>query len=699
MLVSGCGRSAEEQPYAPATPQFVGSDTCSGCHAGEFGDWQGSHHQLAMQPASAASVLGDFGDATFEYFEETTRFTKSAGRFVVRTPGPDGAVQDVVVRYTFGVEPIQQYLVELPGGRLQALPFLWDTRDRAAGGQRWLHLYGDEHIAPPDALHWSGREQNWNFMCAECHSTDVVMNYDAATDTFDTRYTEISVGCEACHGPGSRHVDAARRGETAGSRYGLVVDLDDRGRAVWQMDSESGIAARSEARLQPPVQPEACGRCHARRGLLTDRYEYGRPLADTHQPALLIEPLYFADGQIRDEVYVYGSFLQSRMYRAGVSCSDCHNPHSLELVTGDDPNAVCAQCHLPTIFAEPSHSHHGSGVGCIDCHMPARTYMRVDERRDHSFRVPRPDLGVVTGSPNTCNGCHAERSAEWATAAVERWFGRSDRPHWAYAVESAGDVDANSALLDVLSDTTLPGIARATAVTLLSDPLGPDEARAIVAALRDADPLIRLGALRAHRYLPGDVRLQAGSELLADRVRGVRIEAALAYADVHQYLEPAARRAFENAANEFRYAQTIQLNRPEAHVALGDFARATGSIETALGHYDDALALESRSTLARVNLADTLRQIGDEPRARRVLEAGLALAPDAAALHHSLGLLLVRIDEHEAALDALREAVRLAPDDRRFRYVLDVAESELGQAGDDQADTDDEQQRINDAEK
>ena len=244
LLISAC---SEQQPAdsatvtgsqdatATAAATFVGSDSCETCHAKEHAEWLGSHHELAMQVANADTVLGDFDDVTFDYFGETTRFFKRANEFFVETADASGEQREFRIAYTFGVEPLQQYLIEFPGGRLQTLAFSWDSRSAADGGQRWFHVYPDEYIAPDDILHWTGLQQNWNYMCAECHSTNLQMGYDAATQTFDTTWSEINVGCEGCHGPGAEHVQKAAAGGTSGDS-GLEVDLDDRGRATWVMN-------------------------------------------------------------------------------------------------------------------------------------------------------------------------------------------------------------------------------------------------------------------------------------------------------------------------------------------------------------------------------------------------------------------------------------------------------------------------------
>jgi tetratricopeptide (TPR) repeat protein len=683
LLLSACGEAPHPGAIVSnAVAVFVGSDSCRQCHAPQYAGWRGSDHDLAMQVADASTVLGDFDDARFEYFDRTTQFRRDGDAFVVRTGGAGGLVQDFRVAYTFGVRPLQQYLVEFPGGRLQTLPFTWDSRPAAAGGQRWFHIYGEEYIGPDDPLYWTRREQNWNSMCAECHSTDLDVGYDVAGDSFATRWSEIDVGCEACHGPGSRHSAQAVAGRF-GADYGFPVDLDDRGRAVWRMNPGTGIAERSELAMRPPQQPEACGRCHARRGVMTPAYEYGRPLADTHLPALLDENLYFADGQIQGEVYVYGSFLQSRMYRAGVSCSDCHDPHSLQLVTAGAPSEVCGRCHLASRFATVQHQHHEPGqVGCVDCHMAARVYMGVDARRDHSFRVPRPDLSVKTGAPNACTACHQDRDPGWAASILhEQWgVGSIDAPHFATALYAARAGHANAALRAAMDDPSTPGIARATALALMRGPLSDADILHVRQGLQDADALVRIGALRAMGGWPPQWRVRLAAALLTDPVRGVRIEAASLLADTAQQLQPPESQAFDDAAREYRAAQMAVASRPAAHSNLGSFAAAHGELEEALQQFETALRMAPEFTPARVNMADALRRRGDEARGEALLREGLRLEPRDATLHHALGLLLARAGRYDVALPELRRAAALQPQNARFAYVYGVALNSTGES-------------------
>jgi len=623
LLLCACGEAPAPvaSPAPTADPEFVGSPACESCHETQFLDWTGSHHDLAMQVADASSVLGDFDNATADYFGTQSHFLRDGDKYIARTQNADGEIEDFTIAYTYGVTPLQQYLVEFDNGHVQPLPFAWDTRGADEGGQRWYHLYPDEYIGPDDALFWTGREQNWNFMCAECHSTNVRLNYDVADDTYATTWSEIDVGCEACHGPGSNHINAAQAG-TLASNSGLLVDLDDRGDAVWQMNPATGIAERSRLAMAPQQQPESCGRCHARRALISEDYEYGQPLAHTHRPALLREPLYYPDGQIRDEVYVYGSFLQSRMYQAGVSCSDCHNPHSQQLHTGPDPDLVCAQCHLPEKFAATSHHQHEAGqVPCVDCHMPSSVYMGVDPRRDHSLRIPRPGLSLTSDAPNACTMCHQDQGDEWAAEAAENWWG-GPKP----------------------VSNVPPGIVRATALSMLVPPIQPAQAALLERALGDPDPLVRMAALQAAAGMSPESRMQMVVPMLNDDVRSVRIEAVSLLAAFRGYLPPAIAASFAAAADEFRAAQMAIASRPQAHAALAQFEADLGDIDKALAHADQAVRM----------------------------------APDMALVRHSRGLLLVRADRNDEALAELREAAQLAPDDGRFVYVYAVALNSFG---------------------
>ncbi len=412
-------------------------------------------------------------EAKLDHAGVETVFRHDDSGFTVIIPdGPDGANRDYHIDYTFGVDPLQQYLIAMPGGRYQALGVAWDSRPKDQGGQRWFHLYPDRKLSPTDAMHWTGREQTWNYQCASCHSTDLRKNFDLAENSYATTWSDVDVSCEACHGPGSRHIAWAQAGAAPDTaNQGLEVSLKPIDGGVWEMQPDTGIARRTKPLVSAEL--DVCAGCHARRKVISENPAPGGRFLDGYLPALLEPGLYHADGQIDGEVFEYGSFVQSRMFHAGVTCSNCHEPHAATLRA--EGNSLCAQCHMPARFDTESHHHHqqgSTGAQCANCHMPTKTYMVVDARRDHSIRVPRPDLSVSIGTPNACNTCHKDRTPQWAAQAVAGWFpgGRQTQPHFGTALNFAGRTGAANAevLLDALIlDTKQPAIARASALVLL----------------------------------------------------------------------------------------------------------------------------------------------------------------------------------------------------------------------------------------
>ncbi len=674
----GCGVSDDpvEPRAAAVAATYVGSAACAGCHVAEHAAWSGSHHALAMQRADTKTVLGDFGDKTFTHFGVTTRFRKDGEKLVVHTEGADGKPADFDVRYTFGVAPLQQYLLAGPGGGLQAFTVAWDP-----GRRRWFSLYPDERIPPGDALHWTGRYQSWNAMCADCHSTGLVKGYDPNADRWATRYAEVSVGCEACHGPGSAHVAWAESGGAAAGderASGLVVDL-------------AGIDARRAV--------ESCAPCHSRRSRLGDDPSWqGRRFLDDFRPATLREGLYHADGQIDGEVYEYGSFVQSRMYARGVRCSDCHEPHGGSLRAQGD--ALCLTCHsetpdarFPTLRAKryDAREHHfhppqSDGARCTSCHMPEKAYMVIDPRRDHSLRIPRPDLSETLGTPNACNGCHTDRPPKWASAAVARWYGpgRRREPHFGEALHAArsGSADAPVRLRALLADSDAPAIARASALELLA-PSDAESLAAVGDAARDPDAMVRFGAARALERAPAEPRVAIASGLLADPVRAVRIEAARVLAPLARDLgdAPFADR-LRHALEEYEQAHLVEADLPGGRLNLAVVRASLGRTEEAERDYRAALRMDPDFLPARVNLANLLNAHGRNTEAEHELREALARAPDEGELWYSLGLLLAERERLAYAADALTRAAERLPDRARVRYNQALALERLGRTDD-----------------
>ena len=448
-----------------------------------------------------------------------------------------------------------------------------------------------------DWLHWTNYSQNWNFTCAECHSTDLKKNYDAASDTYKTTWAEINVACEACHGPGSNHIAWAHKEgdwKQFDADKGLAVALDERKGISWTPIAESGNSQRSAPRATSR-EIDTCARCHARGSRLTDNYVHGKSPLDTHRLARLDDDLYWNDGQMRGEVYNWGSFVQSKMYAQGVTCSDCHDPHSLKLRA--DGNAVCAQCHQGAKYDAPSHTHHAMGTpgaACAACHMPTTTYMVVDPRHDHSMRIPRPDLSAQLGTPNACTNCHAKKPAQWAADAITKWTGKPPASFQRFAealhAGSTAAPGARDALVALIGDSSQPAIARASAIDRLANLLNAQTTDVVVHALKDADASVRQAAVEALANSDPEVRRRVLPPLLDDPMLSVRIEAARSLAGApERSLTPDQRARFGVVLDEYLAAQTYNFDRPEGHMNVANLAAARGDAETAIAQYRQAL--------------------------------------------------------------------------------------------------------------
>jgi len=664
------------------TIRYVGREACVSCHAEASANWVGSDHDRAMAPATAETVLGDFNEAIFTQLGVETRFFQKEDTFFVRTEGSDGSMQTYPIDYVFGVRPLQQYLVAFSGGRLQALTVAWDTEQK-----RWFSLYPDERILPSEWLHWTRRAMNWNYMCAACHSTDLQKKYDLETDTYHTTFSEVDVSCEACHGPGDRHVGWAEAAEARGDTAVYTPEV-------------MGLTTRLNFSAPASEQIDTCAPCHSRRGLVADGFVPGDRYLDHFAPALLDEGLYYPDGQIMDEVYVYGSFLQSQMYQAGVRCTNCHDPHTARLRL--EGNSLCTQCHVADTFDVAAHHFHrpdSTGAACVACHMPERTYMQVDSRRDHGFKVPRPDLSVELGVPNACNGCHADKTLAWARDQVVAWYGPERPPTFAQALAAgrAGVPAAVPALVAVAGAPEQPAIVRATALSLLERYAVPESRAMADQALQDPEPLVRYAAVHALEGQPPAVRALQIAPLLEDSVRLVRAEAGRVLAQGYGTGGLPPPPAFERALREYRAGQEAVNDQASAHVNLAVLDEQQGDDAAAAVRYRTSLRLDSSFVPAHLNLATLLNRqrmaeegAGNVEAAHQLAQAVEAQLKTAVRLqavpvaetYYMLGLLLAedpaRLPE---AAEQLKEAARLSPNDARLHYNTGLAYQQLKQPG------------------
>jgi len=670
-------RPSADRIQAELEYNFAGSKKCGECHKKEYDKWLESHHDLAMAEANEKTVLGDFNDAVFQRFGVTSRFYRKNGGFYVHTQGPDGKMGDFEVKYTFGAYPLQQYLIPFPGGRLQCLPIAWDVKEK-----KWYHLYPEAPIDPKDWLYWTNAGQNWNGMCAECHSTNLKKNYDLITDSYQTSWSEIDVGCEACHGPGSRHVEWAELSDMARPQtenYELMVKT-------------SGISSRD--------QVELCAPCHSRRAILGDYTHAEANLLDSLLPSLLTEELYFTDGQILEEVYVYGSFTQSKMYRRDVRCSDCHDAHSIKPIK--EGNGLCLQCHRAKIYDSKEHHFHkkkgekgepirskegkvlfevGTGAECVQCHMPGRYYMGIDYRPDHSFRLPRPDLSIKLGTPNGCNRCHGDKTNQWSEQYITKWYGPGRRAHYG-TIMAAGrrqQTEAHQDLIKLAGDPLYPVIVRATALSLLSAYPGEETNQAYELALMDEEALIRRTAVDQLHVSDPPKQTELLAAMLYDPVKAVRLEAARRLTEIPSpQLDEKQNELFRTTLLEYQQAMEYSGDFAFGRYNLANLYASLKKPQLAIDNYQAALGIDGQFYPAKVNLAMLYNQMGQNDKAERLLREVVTDQPELYEIQYSLGLLLAEEKQYAEAARYLEAAARGMPDRSRVHYNLGLLLDYLG---------------------
>ncbi|QQX78359.1 deca-heme c-type cytochrome [Shewanella sp. KX20019] len=670
--------------------EFVGSFECQQCHQQAFKDWTGSDHDMAMKHANKDSVVANF-NTQFSYQGKQNRFFTKGDEYWVNIEDLNGQFNDFKVSYTFGIEPLQQYMVEFADGRVQLIPFAWDNRPKAEGGQKWFHLYPD-NSAKHDDFFWQNVGQNWNFMCADCHSTNVKKNYDFENDRFNTTFSEINVGCEACHGAASEHLTWANKpGDKTTQAFGFDRALT-KPVASWTWSQSNNNAAGSSdsthsvnntakpASAQHSNQLQSCAQCHSRRLQISD----SKPLVnsdfgDRYQLNLIGQDLYYDDGQVFDEDYVYGSFLQSKMHENGVVCSNCHNPHSTKIVLPG--NALCSQCHSPAKFDTVEHHKHqvdSSGAQCVNCHMPQTTYMQIDKRRDHSFSIPKPANSQRIGTPNACNQCHQDKDIAWAVDKTARWYpglNTYDAKHFssAFAGARAGIPAAGDQLSYIAQDHQQAAIIRAAAIERLQQYPGRNGVVAIARATRHDDPLLRFATIQGSTPYPIADRWRMLAPLLTDEVLMVRSQAAGALAGFWSELTPKQQQTLTKPLAEYIEILKFNGDRGFARTNLAHLYANQGKVEQAVVQYKAAIAVQANYAAAYINLADLYRANRQENLAMKTLEQGIKAQPTSGAIQFSMALALLRAKETENAMGYLLNATELEPNNGRFWYVYAIA--------------------------
>ena len=633
---------------------------CKSCHINTYEKWQQSDHAHSMSIASSNSVKANFDYATAKHFSLSARFfIKDKSYFAELTEAQKTTLHKI--EYTFGYFPLQQYLVKADGGRFQVLPFAWDTRPREAGGQRWYHLYNNE-IAPNNRFHWQQPLQNWNGMCADCHSDGLQRSFDLESNTFKTKFDSINVNCMSCHDDKDRpHSNPEPKKQMGG----------------WVL-KQGATTAKWVGDARDNNYENACFACHSLRSPLTDGFDSQTPFLDQFTPNWITPPLYYADGQIKEEVFVWGSFNQSKMAQMGVSCIDCHDAHSGKLVKKG--NQVCLQCHTADVFDTPKHHGHNTkdeGGKCINCHMPKSVFMGVDARADHAFKIPRPEFTRDYGLPNACTNCHEDQSASWLIDNLDNWFPQRKGPSSLERdiIELNANLTFNHVKL-ITENPAQPALKKASAIAQLQY-LESVSATMLLPFLVHTEPLIRLAATQVADQLTQAEKRRVLPVLLSDKYKSIRVAAA--YALVGVLPETDWQETYEKAFKEMLSSHEMSGWRGEALMMYGNVGVRMQDVSKALFGYEYSTMVDPYFTPAYINLANLYRRYGNTAAEERTFKLGIDRNPEDAELYYHYALYHVRAQQLHSALTNAKTALSLDPTNARNAYLYLLTLDGVGQ--------------------
>ncbi|WP_269520662.1 multiheme c-type cytochrome [Alteromonas sp. BMJM2] len=651
---------------------FAGEpEQCGSCHQEQLSDWLKSDHSKAMDVATEATVKGNFDNLVFEHFNQKATFFKRDGKYFIKFEENEHTT-DYEVSYVFGHFPLQEYLIKTDSGKMQVFPFAWDSREKSIGGQRWYPIYPDEEISQQDRLHWLQPLQNWNGMCADCHSSGLQRNYDSERDSFKTVWNEVNVSCQSCHGKLSNgHYKKSKTSHSA-----LTKD-EQKNIGNWLLGENDDIASWTGPERDNRFM-DTCFACHSLRTPLTDGIDPSEPFLSQFKPALLSTPQYHVDGQIRDEVYVYGSFLQSKMFEAGVNCNDCHNPHTAKVKV--EGNGLCLQCHKSSTFDDVKHHRHEpdtAGSQCVNCHMPTNTYMGVDERRDHSFHIPTPSLSEKFDTPNACNGCHEDKSAKWAKDSLIDWHGAPTSPHpteMQYMRLLSGERLTANRHIALAKNSSLPDIKRATVISLLPNTLQTLPYNYAKVLASDSSPLVRLAFADISFLVDRNKRSQLLKPLLQDQFRAIRIASAeqlIASGEV-SLVSSTVLSEMTESSQQTLWRGEGNLNASLVQANLGNFDKAEEFLKAGISR-------DPFFEPNHINLANLYRSLGKDHLEGSTLKDGLEANPQSSLMHYAEGMRLIRAQDIDTAIIHLTKANNIEPSNSNYLYILMLA---LDKAGD-----------------
>lgn len=661
ILIFGC--SKETEPVGDRSGATVSAsqdeghgdwrnpETCLKCHETEHASWLDSHHGNANRFVDSVIDaerygVGEFKDAAGRAY----KVSLEDGTFFLSEMNADGDYMPAVVKAVIGKTPLQQPLVEGPRGRWQAHAMAWDIDKK-----EWFNVFGDEERLVGEWGHWSGQGMNWNSNCAWCHTTEYEKNYDPATDSYASTWTHQGISCISCHSDMETHVASAG-------------------------DAGYTFPETSEMR----VMMENCASCHSRRVELSNgSFKSGEAFEDHYRLLLYDHPTaYFPDGKANEENFVWGSFMHSKMGHAGVSCMDCHDPHSATLKLPADNNATCIQCHSTgnlgaSIVDLATHSRHAAGSAgdsCVACHMPERPYMARDPRRDHGFTIPDPYMSKTFGAPDSCSGCHQEMDSDELLASFDEWFGTSDRVvdlrERAHLLTDtwAGNTDSPEELIKRL-EAEENHYWQASWLRLLRNFTHLDEVGEIAlkysksehALVRDAAVLL-LGS-RSDGLEPVRAALE-------DPKLVVRMQAADTLAD-SSYLTAALRAEYDNYL-------LSNADRPSGALRLASQAAAENKPELVKRYAELAISFDRKNAPIRYDVSILYDRVGFSAEALQHLRVASTYAPNSGLYPYSMGLLLAGQGDMPAAIEQMQKALKLEPEQHRWWFNLSVVQTRLG---------------------
>lgn len=646
ILIHSALSASRKKKEEIAEQKYVGDSTCKSCHMAEYKKWLTSDHFKALQLPNDSSIVGNFNNTDFVADGVHSSFFKKDGKFMIRTKEGNEKPQDYEVAYAFGYYPLQQYLVKFPGGKLQSTRLSWDSKNK-----KWFHQYAGNKIDPNDWLHWTKNAQNWNTMCAECHSTNLQKKYDIATDTYHTTFDVMNVSCESCHGPGKRHIDyVSKKDYTQGTKV-------------------AGSFLKTVTAQQ--LQINACTPCHAvKSGISEDKLNTSE-LLDDYIPVVPNKENFYADGQIKDEVYIYASFLQSKMFHRGVTCTNCHDPHSGKRLF--DGNKLCTQCHQQKYDSPAHHFHEANtaGASCVSCHMPGKVYMGNDYRHDHSLRIPRPDQSVAYNTPNACIGCHNNKTNQWAANTIKKWYGPTRKYHFSDDLlpGSENKPGRETHLIKLLGDTAVPSIIKATAANYLGQVNNSGSLKALLQSLASTDAQIRYEALRSLQNFPSEYWIEVASPLLNDKVRAVRIAAADLLVNIPDVNLPAKYIAERKSAQaQLEKYLLYQADFAHGNIGIAQYYERTGNLPESEKFYKRAIQKDTFANLARINLAIVYSEQHKNSEAIHTLLSATKIDPVNPEIYYRLALLYTELKDQKQALTYFEQAVKYKSINPRLYY-------------------------------